>query len=328
MSGLAVGVDIGGTRIRTALVERSGRIVKHQSVPTPAALQRHEVMQAVLRSISWMIAQAEELGREVKGIGIGSAGQINADTGIVEFAVDTLPNWQGTPIRPLVRELYEHIPVWVDNDVNALALAEKVYGKGQEYSHFVCLALGTGIGGAIVESGRPVRGCFGGAGEFGHLSVNFEGPRCSCGNYGCLELYASGTSMARLARVELEKAGRLGQAEIDRYSAHELLRDWAAGEEPASIAMTTVIQALATGIASIIHIFNPQVVFIGGGVADAGEALLTPLREETHERTSPKMSEACEILPISLGSRAGVMGAAAQVWTEGGSKSIVNMDGV
>lgn len=310
MTELAIGVDIGGTSVRAALVNPSGEWVKHYAVPTPSKLGRYEVMEAVLHGIHLMMAGAEELGQKVHGIGIGSAGQINPATGVVEFAVDTMPDWQGTPIRSIVRERYENLPVWVDNDVNALALAEMMYGAGRRYEHFVCLALGTGIGGAIVESGRLVRGCFGGAGEFGHLSVNFEGPRCSCGNYGCLELYASGTGMARLAK---ESFGE--KAEI--YSSHELLRDWLAGEPTASRVMSQVVRALGAGIASIVHIFNPQAVLIGGGVADAGEPLLSAVRTEAGRRTSARMGEACEIVPVSLGSRAGVVGAAALVWTEG-----------
>ncbi|XID90542.1 ROK family protein [Paenibacillaceae bacterium WGS1546] len=327
MTGLAIGVDIGGTRIRAALVDPSGAVVKHHAEPTPSGLGHHKVMYAVLRGIHLMMAEAEELGREVRGIGIGSAGQINPASGVVEFAVDTLPDWQGKPIRSIVRERYADLPIWVDNDVNAIALAEKMYGAGRRYEHFVCLALGTGVGGAIVESGRLVRGCFGGAGEFGHLSVNFEGPRCSCGNYGCLELYASGTGMARLARESLQGLGLLDREKAERYDSHELLRDWLAGEPAASRVMSQVIQALATGLAGIIHIFNPQAVIIGGGVADAGEPLLAAVRAEAGRRTSAKMGDACEILPASIGGRAGVVGAAALVWTDGARSGIPNRSG-
>lgn len=322
MTGLAVGVDIGGTQIRSALVDRAGVIVKHHAEQTPGSLGREAVMQSVVHSIDLMMEGAAKLGKEVRGIGIGSAGQINPVSGVVEFAVDTLPNWQGTPIRAIVGERYNNsLPVWVDNDVNALALAELHYGAGRNYSHFLCLALGTGVGGAIVESGRLMRGCFGGAGEFGHLSVDFQGLRCSCGNYGCLELYASGTGMARLARVALSEAGRHSPEEIELYTARELLRDWLAGEANASRTMSTVVQALGTGIAGMIHIFNPQAILLGGGVADAGEPLIAAVRKEAYRRTSARMRDACAILPASVGNRAGVIGAAAQVWTDGGMGS-------
>lgn len=321
MTALAVGVDIGGTQIRSALVDRAGVIVKHHAEPTPGSLGREAIIGSLLRSIDLMVEGAGKLEREVCGIGIGSAGQINPVSGVVEFAVDTLPDWQGTPIRALVGERYKSLPLRVDNDVNAVALAELHYGAGRNYSHFLCLALGTGVGGAIIESGRLMRGCFGGAGEFGHLSVDFQGPRCSCGNYGCLELYASGTGMARLAREALIEAGRHSLETVERYSARELLRDWLAGEAFASRTMSTVVRALGTGIAGMIHMFNPQAVLIGGGVADAGEPLLAAIREEAHRRTSAKMRDACVILPASVGSRAGVIGAAAQVWTDEGMDS-------
>ncbi|GBF76844.1 ROK family transcriptional regulator [Paenibacillus sp. 598K] len=318
MSSLAIGVDIGGTGIRSALVDPEGVIVKHHAEPTPARLGREAIVDTVLGGIHRMIAEARLLEREVQGIGVGSAGQINASSGIVEFAVDTLPDWQGTPIRGIIRDYCGHLPIWVDNDVNAIALAEQHYGAGRDYQHFICLALGTGIGGAIVESGRLVRGSFGGAGEFGHLSVQLDGPRCSCGNYGCLELYASGTGMTRLARETLQAAGHADHDELALYTSHDLLRDWQAGDALAARTMCRVVQALGTAIAGIIHIFNPQAIVIGGGVADAGEPLLAAVREAAHSRTSAKMREACAILPAAIGSQAGVIGAATQVWTDGG----------
>lgn len=312
MSELAVGVDIGGTKLHFAAVEPDGRLLLDQILPTEAALGAESVMDKVLQGISGILRRLEEKGRlpEVMGIGIGSAGQIDFHSGEVVFATDSLPGWIGTRIRDRVQERFQ-LPVYVDNDVNVIALAEKLFGAAQPYRSFVCLALGTGIGGAIVEEERLVRGAFGGAGELGHLSVNFNGPRCSCGNNGCVELYASGTGIARVAA---EMKAEQGWKTTWTADSREVAAAWKAGDLYAAQVMSVVIQALSTGLGSIIHAFNPQAVIIGGGVSAVGDPFFRQLKEETARKTAPAMWEATTLLPAAIGTGAGVIGAAAQLW--------------
>ncbi|MBD2870180.1 ROK family protein [Paenibacillus arenilitoris] len=306
----AVGVDIGGTKIQFALVDEQGRIARGDVVATEAARGAEGVMQTVVEGIDRVIGDG---CARIEGIGIGSAGQIDFRTGEVSFAVDTLPGWTGTPIKQIVERRFG-LPAYVDNDVNAAAVAEKCFGAGRQLDHFVCLALGTGIGGAIVESGRLLRGASGGAGELGHVSVDFNGPRCSCGNYGCVELYASGPGIARLARETLAAQGTAAEAGL---GAKEVLADWSGGAAYAALVMDRVIRALASAVAGIIHAFNPQAVIIGGGVSGAGDAFFAALAKEAAARTSPSMRGDCRIVPAGVGANAGVIGAAAQVWHYG-----------
>lgn len=303
----AIGVDIGGTKIHFALVDKAGRIVRHEIVPTLSEFGPEHVMQSVLGGIDRLIGQGEE---QIAGIGIGSAGQIDFATGSVSFAVDTLPGWTGTPIKQTVEGRFG-LTAYVDNDVNVIAIAEKCFGAGRQYEHYVCLALGTGIGGAVVADGRLIRGTSGGAGELGHSSIHFDGPRCSCGNYGCIEMYASGTGIARIAR---EALGDNDALYTSGPSAKEVLADWEAGTPYAVKAMGVVIRALASAISGIIHTFNPQAVIIAGGVAEAGGAFFAELEKEVAERTSPSMWKDCRIVPSYVGADSGVIGAAAQVW--------------
>ncbi|WP_419872532.1 ROK family protein [Candidatus Pristimantibacillus sp. PTI5] len=303
----AIGVDIGGTKIHFALVDKAGRIIRHEIVPTLAGLGPEHVMQSVLGGIDKLIRQGEE---QIAGIGIGSAGQIDFATGTVSFAVDTLPGWTGTPIKQTVEQRFG-LTVYVDNDVNVIAIAEKCFGAGRQYEHYVCLALGTGVGGAVVADGRLIRGTSGGAGELGHSSVQFDGPRCSCGNYGCIEMYASGTGIARVA---LEALGDDDASNTRGLSAIEVLADWTVGAPYAVRAMGVVIRALASAISGIIHTFNPQAIIIAGGVAEAGSAFFAALEKEAAARTSPGMWKDCRIVPSYTGAGAGVIGAAAQVW--------------
>jgi len=307
---VAIGVDIGGTKLQFAAVDREGRIVHRGLVPTEAQLGPRQVMEKVCGGIARMIEAARSGGAAVAGIGIGSAGQIDFRTGDVAYAGDTLPGWTGMPVKRNVEQRFA-LPVCVDNDVNAIAIAELIYGAGRELRHFVCLALGTGIGGAIVEDGRLVRGAFGGAGELGHVSVDFNGPRCaSCGNNGCIELYASGSGIARLAR---EAIASRGWTPAWRPEPRDVIRAWTEGDAQAAEVMDQVVRALGAAIGGYIHAFNPEAVVIGGGVAETGPALFRALEREKNARTSPGMRPA-RILPASVGADAGVVGAAAQVW--------------
>jgi glucokinase len=312
MREIAVGVDIGGTKIHFALVERDGRIVEQEIVPTVAERGGAAVMNDVLAGITRMLERRKALTGygEVSGIGIGSSGQIDFATGTVVYAVDTLPGWTGTPIRQRVAERFPH-PVYVDNDVNVIAVSEKRYGAGRQYRHFVCLALGTGVGGAVVADGRIIRGASGAAGELGHVSVDFNGPRCSCGNYGCIEQYASGTGIARLARESIAAGGLRLEGEP---TAKAVIAAWQKGDPGAALVMDTVIRALGTAVSGFIHTFNPEAVVIGGGVSAAGAAFFSALEAEAEKRTSAFMWRATRILPALVGASSGVIGAAAQVW--------------
>jgi glucokinase len=312
----AIGVDIGGTKVQFAAVNREGMIIHRHLVPTEAMLGPQQLMDKVLAGIDLM-ASALPAGNGIAGIGIGSAGQIDFRTGCVAFAGDTLPGWTGMPIKRYVEEQFLK-PIYVDNDVNVIAVAEKVYGAGREFDSFVCIALGTGLGGALVESGQLIRGAFGGAGELGHVSVDFNGPRCvSCGNYGCIELYASGTGIARLG-AEALSAG--ASAARWQPNSREIIEAWLCGDELAGEVMDRVIRALGSAIAGFIHTFNPEAVIIGGGVSDTGPVFLKALNEAVQARTSDAMRKACRLLPAYVGTDAGVIGAAAQVWYYGNNR--------
>lgn len=304
MREAAIGVDLGGTKLALALVDRQGVVHHHKVLPTEAHKGAAHVLDNMIQGVQDVAFVADREGIAVTGIGIGSAGQIDAKSGSVAHAGDTLPGWTGTPLRTVVSERFK-LPTYVDNDVNVIAVAEKMYGVAQGLDSFVCVALGTGIGGAVVERGELVRGVFGGAGEIGHMSVDFNGPRCYCGNYGCLELYASGSGIARLAHV----AGWSQET-----SAREVISRWQVQDEAAMEIVKQMIDALATAIAGLVHILNPQAIVIGGGVADIGEPLFAVLREAVRERTFPSMFSKLSLLPAQMGSHAGVIGAAGLVW--------------
>lgn len=312
MKTAAIGADIGGTKLHFAVVDKEGRVIRESKRPSPSREGGGVMMAAVISGIAEMEQWIRERNGEwsCSGIGIGSAGQIHYKTGKVEFAVDTIKGWTGMMIKDAVADRFPY-PVFVDNDVNAVAIAEKLYGAGRLFGSFVCIALGTGVGGAIVESGKLVRGAYGGAGELGHITVDYKGPRCSCGNYGCLELYASGTGIARLAKERIEREGwSVGW----RPDSREVIAAWLRGDERASEVMVDVVSALSSGISGLIHALNPEAVIIGGGVAETGKPLFDAIAKETARRTGSAMWRATKLLPAEAGKNAGVVGAAAQAW--------------
>lgn len=308
----AVGVDIGGTKINLGIVRTDGHIVMERQLP---ALQlSEETMERISNEIAEMAKEFyKQYGAEaqLRGIGVGSTGHIDTVKGEVRSRADRMSIYQGTPIRGHLEAALQ-LPVLVDNDVNVLALTEKYFGAGRNVRHMLCLALGTGVGGAMLVNGRLVHGAWGGAGEVGHFSVNFNGPRCNCGLNGCLELYASGTGIARRMN---EKLAHIGRGEAGELDAKETIRRWLANEDDAAMEVVDeAITALSSALASLIHLYNPEVIVIGGGVAEVGAPLLDKVRAATQSKTIPSFYETVRMTGAYRGNRAGMIGAAMLHW--------------
>ncbi|AIQ23620.1 MULTISPECIES: ROK family protein [unclassified Paenibacillus] len=308
----AVGVDIGGTKINAGLVTPQGDVVHTVSLSTKAGFTKtvDRAFQAIQRLIEE--ATAMHAGVQIKGIGVGTAGQIDWEAGSIRSASELIPGYAGTDLKALLQTQFQ-LPVIVDNDVNVLALTEKYLGSCIGVEDFICLALGTGVGGAIIVEGRLVHGSWGGAGELGHMSVDFKGPACVCGGRGCLEHYASGTSIARRMREKLT----LNNEPLDNLESRDVIARWREGDRLATEVMEETIAALGSAIASFIHIFNPKVIVIGGGVAEAGELLFEGIRREVATRTMPSMLEGVRIEAAYRGNSCGMIGAALQIWEYG-----------
>lgn len=307
----AIGVDIGGTKVNMGLVDREGRILLQRTFPTQAA--EPGLMDRIVSGLRAFIADIRASGYGYSGIGVGTAGQIDPATGSVYASSDLIPGYAGTRIRDLLADAF-HCPVAVDNDVNVLAVAEKHFGAAKGEANVLCLAIGTGIGGAILVDGELVHGAFGGAGEFGHLSVDMNGRACICGGKGCLEAYASGTSIARLMAERLRERG-LSDGTPPPQGAEEVVAGWLAGNEDAAAVMDIVFSALGAALASLVHAFNPGTIVIGGGVADIGQPFFDRIRIELGKRAMPSMGRHARVCPSFLGNRSAMVGAAALLWT-------------
>ncbi len=313
-----VGVDLGGTNIVAGSVAEDGsRVVAVRTGLTLAEEGAGSVVERIVRMIGEVIdetlATTGASRSKIRGIGVGAPGPLDRKRGIVI----TTPNlgWSDFPLRDTVAGA-TGLPVRIDNDANCATLGEWWQGAARGARHVIGMTIGTGIGGGIIVDGKLYHGSSDVAGEIGHTTIDVTGRRCKCGNYGCLEAYASGPSIAERAREAIagdEHAflARMVQGELSRITAATVYDAARQGDEVALDVVRETARLLGAGVANLLNIFNPEVVVLAGGVTHAGEALFEPLRREVKKRAFRPAVEAMRIVPGTLPGTAGVVGAAA-----------------
>ncbi len=318
-----IGVDIGGTKIAGALLR--GRPPQADSGSpaegeTPGVLERFTVptkvgsTQACLDGIVACIAGLEHGSARIEGIGVGVASLVDFAAGHVVESVN-LP-LVDVPLRDLLQQRFG-VPVVIDNDANAAAIGEHAFGAGAGAREMLMLTLGTGVGGGIICGGRPYRGCSGAAAELGHIIIDFNGPKCpaNCPNHGCLEAYVAGPAMtaAAAAAAAAEPASALGRALAagEQVDSRLLTRLGLEGDAGAVVVLARLGEYLGAGLVTLVNIFNPELIVIGGGAAAAGELLLGPARRVLRARGSRPARDQVRVVPAVLGPDAGFIGAAA-----------------
>jgi glucokinase len=313
-----VGVDLGGTNIVAgALPEDGSRQIAMRSEPTRAEQGADAVVERIARIIDAVIAEtiAETGARRDAfiGVGIGSPGPLDREKGIVIVT----PNlgWRNFPLRDRVSAAVG-IPASLDNDANCATLGEWWCGAAKGGRNVVGMTIGTGIGGGLILDGQLYHGASDVAGEIGHTTIDSTGRRCKCGNYGCLEAYASGPAIADRAREALgggEESilSQLVDGKLELITAQTVYDASGQGDDVARHVVRETAALLGAGVANLLNIFNPDVVVIAGGVTQAGDALFEPLRAEVRRRAFRPAVEACRIVPGSLPGSAGVVGAVA-----------------
>lgn len=307
-----VGIDLGGTNIVAGLVDESyqilGKVSRKTNRPRPA-----EAIAADMAACALDVIKQQGLTPEqVEWIGIGTPGIANSATGIIEYSNNL--DFHNVPIVKWISEATGR-PAFVENDANAAAYGEYVAGAAKGATNAVCITLGTGVGGGIVIDGKIYAGSnFAGA-EIGHTVLNLDGPQCTCGRRGCFEVYSSATGLIRMTNEAMaehpESAMHAMAAEHGKVSARTAFDCMRAGDAAAKSVVDFYIRALAAGITNTINIFQPDVLCIGGGVCNEGDALLLPVKElvakEVYTRNSEKNAE---IVIAKLGNDAGIIGAA------------------
>lgn len=307
--GLAIGIDIGGTKVAAGVVDAEGRILRQSRRATPGTDPR-----AVERVIVELVT---ELGRDyrVRSVGIGAAGWMDLDGGTVLFSPHLA--WRNEPLRANLQQLLRR-PVLLANDADAAAWAEWRFGAGQGEGRLVCITLGTGIGGAMVMDGRIERGRFGVAGEFGHQVIMPGGQRCECGNRGCWEQYASGNALGREARLLASANSPMARDLLDAVSGDAvsltgaIVTELALAGDPASRELVEDVgEWLGLGLANLAAALDPGLFVIGGGLCSAGELLVGPARKAfARNLTGRGFRPVADIKLAALGPNAGLIGAA------------------
>lgn len=303
-----MGIDLGGTHIRVALANQHGIILTRRRVRTPVAEGRAAIM-------SCLIGLVEQLGSEVSeltAIGVGAPGLVDMQAGSIKHA-PTLPGWRDVSLAHMLRERMG-VPVFLANDASLAALGEYTYGAGKGLQHFLYLTVSTGIGAGIIVDGQLVLGLHGSAGEVGHMIVEPGGAICACGGRGHLETLASGTAIARLAREALatgqqsllqqqQESGPTGITAADIAQAAEQ------GDALALDLLKNAGRYLGYAVINLVHLFNPQMIAIGGGVSSANELVFGPMREVVYTGLMPAFQRDFQLVKATLGDDAGIIGA-------------------
>jgi len=285
----AIGLKVERTRLLGARVDLAGRIRARGAVSFPEWPDPQRFLELARGLV-------EELRRgEILGVGIGISGFVDAARGIELYS--PILGWREVPLAPPLSQLVG-LSVYLENDVNALTLAERWYGAGRAFRNFVCVTVGEGIGAGVVIGGELYRGAAGGAGELGHTTINPDGPRCRCGERGCLEVYASD-------RFLLSQAKALGYESIEELTA--VARD---GDRAAQAVFTKMGRALGIGVKNLVNLLNPEAVVLGGERLDAADLFLPAFEEQVRRHSFPKEAEDLVIVPAELGEEGFLIGAA------------------
>lgn len=308
--GNRIGIDVGGTNIKIALVNEKGSIIYSNSIPTRAEMGYEYTINNMKEAIADLLKETKSNAKDIEGLGFGFPGQIDCQKGIVRLAPN-IPGWVDVPIAEIMEKEFG-IPTRVDNDVRCAALGELNFGAGVGCENLVCITVGTGIGSGLIINGKLVRGASNAAGEIGHIKLDIQGgPLCGCGDRGCLEAFASGPSIVAMAE-EYIKGGKstkyreLANPDITPYIVSEAAKQ---GDAVAKRIFTIMGEYIGMGLVSVVNLLNPEKIIIGGGVAAAGDILLNPIKETILKRSMPISGAAVKVVPAQLGNTAGVIGA-------------------
>ena len=306
-----VGVDLGGTKIYTALVDLEGNIVKEKTVETLAHEGEQAVKERIIDTINYVIDGTDK--NLIKSIGIGSPGPLDVKNGVILESAN-LP-FKNFEIVKSIKETYD-LPTYLDNDANVATLGEFKFGAGKGTENMIFITASTGIGGGAVLNGKLFRGATGNALEVGHMTVSTEGPRCGCGNVGCAEALGSGTAIGKRAKEAVLSNVKTSLKNYDNVTSKEVFKEAANGDRVAKKILNTSLTYLGIAVANTITNFDPEKVIVGGGVVNGGDIVIDTIKNVVEERCMAAFVENCTIEKAVLGGKAGVLGAAALAITE------------
>ena len=284
-----IAFDIGGTFIKYALCDENFTLTRLTKIPTDASMGGKKIIEKVIE----IIKQHDNIDR----VGISTAGQVDSNTGTVVYATDTIPGYTGTKIKEMV-EQETGILTFVENDVNSAAIGEAYFGKAKGYSDFICLTYGTGIGGAVWLNNEIYKGSFCSAGEMGHIITHADGKSCTCGGNGCYECYAS-------ARALVEEVNKISAEKLDGVKIFEKVNF---SKPEIRSTVDNWIDEIVTGLMSIVYIFNPSLIVLGGGIMNE-EYIVNSINTRIQSKLMTSFRNV-KIVNSNLGNTAGMLGVA------------------
>lgn len=311
---LAIGVDLGGTTVKTGLINTDGKILAVSKVPTRAEENPDAVIEQIKKSIREVLSQTN--GTPVTGIGIGAPGLIQNPGGIVK-SPPNLKGWDVVPLAEIISKEF-HLPVEVDNDANVAAVAESKFGAGKEYPNFLFIIWGTGVGGGIIMNNHIYRGPTGGAGEVGHISINYEGLLCNCGTRGCVEAYVGQKYLSKRTIEKLKShpestIPQFAGGDVNKIEPVHISRAAEAGDQLAREILVEAGTLLGVMIGGVMNTLDFRVTVIGGGVSAVGDFVYDAIKESVKKNVQKPLRDDIKILRAQLGNDAGIFGAAGMV---------------
>lgn len=305
----AIGIDLGGTSIKYALVDKTGNSFFEGKLPSFASVSATKVIEQLIKAATLLKDEAEKQNWTVRGIGLGTPGIVDETNRIVLGGAENIAGWENIDVAsPLEKRM--NLPVIIGNDANLMGLGETKYGAGKGCAYMVFLTVGTGIGGAVIIDGKLFNGYANRGTELGHVPLIANGERCACGATGCLEHYASTSALVRRFNVLAKEWNLYYDTEIN---GELIVRLYHEGFPPAIRSMNEHFYYLGRGIAGFINIFSPQRIVIGGGVAESGTFYIEKIRTVVREQVIADCALNTEIMVAELGNKAGLIGAASLI---------------
>ncbi len=306
----SIGIDLGGTNIKAGLVDKSGKILFKTSVPTESELGYKHVIEQIIKATTIVIEKDDD----VVGIGIGAPGIVSAEEGTVK-SPPNIPGWKKVNLGKILSDKFGK-KVFVENDANAAAIGEYIFGAGKTTKSFIMVTLGTGVGGGIIYDGKLFRGETGGAGEIGHVTINYKGRKCNCGSYGCIETYVGNQRIVEKVKREIKsnpdsKVVELAGEKLETLSPKTLYDAAKLGDEYAIKAIEDIAVMLGAAFASTVNLLDISTIILGGGVSGFGNFLLTPLKKNLKERVLAPNRPRVKIKLSKLKNDAGIKGASS-----------------
>lgn len=305
-----IGIDLGGTNIVAGVVNENYEIISKAKTPTNRPRSAEEICKDMAKMALEAVEKAGLKVSDIQSVGVGAPGSVNSDTGVISYSNNL--DFHNAPVADYIREVID-LPVYVENDANAAAYGEFVAGSAKGTKDAVCITLGTGVGGGIIIGGKIYSGFNYAGAELGHTVIEVDGVQCSCGRKGCFEVYSSATGLIRMTKeaMDADPDSKMHEMMGDHVSGRLAFEAMRAGDATAKSVVDKYIKYLAAGIANTINIFQPEVLCIGGGVCNEGDALLVPLKELISKEIYTRASEDnTKIVIASLGNDAGIIGAA------------------